>query len=113
MKPTDDTDPEVERLQLERWRTMTPAEKVKRVVDLNAAVRAMIDIRRGVMPDPRINIRIKRHVRDLAIVLLLDLSESLTLGVQGGGTTGKNSFDDQSRAASATAASRADASRTV
>ena len=45
-------------------------------LDLNAAVRAMTDIRRGVMPDPRINIRIVRHVRDLSIVLLLDLSES-------------------------------------
>ena len=45
-------------------------------LDLNAAVRAMVDIRRGIMPDPRINIRIERHVRDLAIVLLLDLSES-------------------------------------
>ncbi len=45
-------------------------------LDLNAAVRAMIDIRRGVMPNPRINIRITRHVRDLAIVVLMDLSES-------------------------------------
>jgi hypothetical protein len=45
-------------------------------LDLNAAIRAMIDIRRGVMPDPRINIRITRHIRDLSIVLLLDLSES-------------------------------------
>jgi hypothetical protein len=45
-------------------------------LDLNAAVRAMIDIRRGVMPDPRINIRITRHTRDLAIVVLMDLSES-------------------------------------
>jgi nitric oxide reductase NorD protein len=45
-------------------------------LDLNAAVRAMIDIRRGIMPDPRINIRISRHIRDLSIVLLLDLSES-------------------------------------
>jgi len=45
-------------------------------LDLNAAVRAMIDIRRGIMPDPRINIRITRHVRDLAIVVLMDLSES-------------------------------------
>jgi hypothetical protein len=45
-------------------------------LDLNAAVRAMIDIRRGVMPDPRINIRIVRHVRDLSIVVLMDLSES-------------------------------------
>ncbi|UHD18851.1 nitric oxide reductase activation protein NorD [Thiocapsa bogorovii] len=45
-------------------------------LDLNAAVRAMIDVRRGTMPDPRINIRITRHVRDLAIVVLMDLSES-------------------------------------
>jgi nitric oxide reductase NorD protein len=45
-------------------------------LDLNAAVRAMIDIRRGVMPDPRINIRITRHIRDLAIVVLMDLSQS-------------------------------------
>ncbi len=45
-------------------------------LDLNAAVRAMIDIRRGVMPDPRINIRIDRHVRDLALLVLMDLSQS-------------------------------------
>jgi len=45
-------------------------------LDLNAAVRAMIDIRRGIMPDPRISIRITRHIRDLAILVLMDLSES-------------------------------------
>jgi len=45
-------------------------------IDLDAAVRAMVDMRRGIMPDPRINIRITRHVRDLSIVLLLDLSAS-------------------------------------
>lgn len=45
-------------------------------LDLNAAVRAMVDIRRGVMPDPRINIRVTRHIRDLAILVLMDLSES-------------------------------------
>jgi len=45
-------------------------------IDLNAAVRAFIDIRRGIMPVPRINIRITRHIRDLAIVVLMDLSES-------------------------------------
>lgn len=45
-------------------------------LDLNAAVRAMIDVRRGTMPDPRINIRITRQIRDLAIVVLMDLSES-------------------------------------
>lgn len=45
-------------------------------LDLNAAVRAMIDVRRSIMPDPRINIRITRHIRDLAILVLMDLSES-------------------------------------
>jgi len=45
-------------------------------LDLNAAIRAMIDIRRGVMPDTRLQIRITRHVRDLAVILLIDLSES-------------------------------------
>jgi hypothetical protein len=45
-------------------------------LDLNAAVRAMIDIRRGIMPDPRINVRIVRKVRDLALVVLMDLSQS-------------------------------------
>jgi hypothetical protein len=45
-------------------------------LDLNAAVRAMVDIRRGAMPDPRINIRVTRHIRDLAVLILLDLSQS-------------------------------------
>ncbi len=45
-------------------------------IDLNAAIRAMIDIRMGQTPDTRINIRIVRKVRDLALVVLLDLSES-------------------------------------
>ena len=45
-------------------------------IDLNAAIRAMIDIRMGQTPDSRINIRIVRKVRDLAIVVLLDLSKS-------------------------------------
>ncbi len=45
-------------------------------IDLNAAIRAMIDIRMGRMPDPRISIRVTRKVRDLAVLVLLDLSES-------------------------------------
>ena len=45
-------------------------------LDLNAAIRAMVDIRRGIMPDPRISIRVTRHIRDLSIVVLMDLSES-------------------------------------
>ncbi len=45
-------------------------------IDIDAAVRAMIDIRRGIMPDPRIGIRITRHLRDLSMIVLMDLSES-------------------------------------
>ncbi|MCU7891599.1 MAG: nitric oxide reductase activation protein NorD [Candidatus Thiodiazotropha sp. (ex Ustalcina ferruginea)] len=63
-------------------------------LDLNAAVRAMIDIRRGVMPDPRINIRISRHIRDLSIVLLLDLSESTNEKI-GDIAEGEAGYEDQ------------------
>jgi hypothetical protein len=34
----DDTDPEVERIQIERWRRMTPAEKAAVVSGLTRAV---------------------------------------------------------------------------
>ncbi|MCG8488675.1 MAG: nitric oxide reductase activation protein NorD [Chromatiales bacterium] len=63
-------------------------------LDLNAAIRAMIDIRRGVMPDPRINIRITRHIRDLSIVLLLDLSESTNEKI-GDIAEGEEGYEDQ------------------
>ena len=62
-------------------------------LDLNAAVRAMIDIRRGIMPDPRINIRITRHIRDLSIVVLMDLSESTNEKV-GGLKEGDAGYDE-------------------
>ncbi|MEJ2059397.1 MAG: VWA domain-containing protein [Gammaproteobacteria bacterium] len=45
-------------------------------IDINAAIRAMIDLRMGEMPDQRINIRYERKLRDLAVLVLLDLSES-------------------------------------
>jgi hypothetical protein len=64
-------------------------------LDLNAAVRAMIDIRRGIMPDPRINIRITRHIRDLSIVVLMDLSES-TNEKLGSIQEGEEGYDDAS-----------------
>jgi len=57
---------------VQRFRHQEDGEEI----DLNAAIRAMIDIRMGQMPDPRINIRIVRKVRDLAVLVLLDLSES-------------------------------------
>ncbi|NOZ52496.1 MAG: nitric oxide reductase activation protein NorD [Gammaproteobacteria bacterium] len=45
-------------------------------IDINAAIRAMIDLRMGHTPDPRINIRYTHKTRDLSVLVLLDLSES-------------------------------------
>ena len=52
-------------------------------IDINAAVDAMIDIRMDRQPDPRITMRNIIHRRDLAIVILLDLSESTNEKVPG------------------------------
>jgi len=56
-------------------------QRIRRVedgdeLDINAAVRAMIDIRMGQQPDTRIMMRNKRNQRDLAVMVLLDMSES-------------------------------------
>ncbi|VAW57022.1 Rubisco activation protein CbbO [hydrothermal vent metagenome] len=45
-------------------------------VDINAAIDAMIAIRMGEQPSPRITMRNVLKTRDLSIVILLDLSES-------------------------------------
>lgn len=45
-------------------------------IDINAAVDAMVQIRMGMQPDPRINIRTHLQIRDMSVVLLVDLSES-------------------------------------
>ena len=45
-------------------------------INLNEAINAMIDIRRGMQPDPRIGIRTTLQIRDLSVILLVDLSES-------------------------------------
>jgi len=45
-------------------------------IDIDAAIRAMTDLRLGQTPDTRINIRHIRKTRDLAVLVLLDLSES-------------------------------------
>ena len=52
-------------------------------VDVNAAIRAMIDIRMGLQPDPRIMMRSVRKVRDISVMVLLDLSESTNEKVAG------------------------------
>ncbi len=45
-------------------------------IDINAAVQAMVDVRMGIQPDPRISIRTRLQLRDLSVLLLIDLSES-------------------------------------
>ena len=52
-------------------------------LDINAAVRAMVDIRTGQQPDTRIMMRYKRNLRDLAVMVLLDMSESANDKVRG------------------------------
>ncbi|MEW6038920.1 MAG: nitric oxide reductase activation protein NorD [Pseudomonadota bacterium] len=52
-------------------------------IDLNAAIGAMIDIRNGRMPEPRFMMRNVRKVRDLSVLVLLDLSESTNETVRG------------------------------
>ncbi|HHI92432.1 MAG TPA: VWA domain-containing protein [Gammaproteobacteria bacterium] len=45
-------------------------------IDINAAVDAMVSLRMGEQPNPRITLRNVLKTRDLAVVVLLDLSES-------------------------------------
>ncbi len=56
-------------------------------LDLNAAVRSMIDMRMGVQPDTRIMMRNVRKVRDLSVMLLIDLSDSTNDVVLGSEST--------------------------
>ncbi len=46
-------------------------------LDLDVALRSLIDFKSGTTPDPRINMSHKTSGRDIAVLLLLDLSESL------------------------------------
>ena len=52
-------------------------------LDINAAVDAMVAARIGISPDPRITMRNVINRRDLAVVILLDLSESTNEKVRG------------------------------
>lgn len=52
-------------------------------LDINAAVDAMVMARLGMQPDPRITMRNVINRRDLAVVILLDLSESTNETVRG------------------------------
>ena len=52
-------------------------------IDINAAIASTIDLRMGMQPDPRIMMRSVRKVRDISIMVLVDLSESTNEQVSG------------------------------
>jgi len=56
-------------------------------LDVNALVEAQIDLRMHRQPDERIYVRNIRQVRDLSVLVLLDLSESTNEMVEGTDTT--------------------------
>ena len=47
-------------------------------LDLDVAIRSLIDFKSGAMPDPRINMSHRHDGRDIAVTLLLDLSASIS-----------------------------------
>lgn len=52
-------------------------------IDINAAISSLTDIRMGQYPDPRVMMRAVRKVRDISVLVLLDLSESTNNKVNG------------------------------
>jgi hypothetical protein len=56
-------------------------------LDLDVALRSLIDFKGGATPDPRINMSHRTNGRDISVMLLLDLSESLNEKAAGGSQT--------------------------
>ncbi len=56
-------------------------------LDLDVALRSLIDYKSGSSPDPRINMSHRTDGRNIAVTLLVDLSESLNEKVGGSGQT--------------------------
>jgi nitric oxide reductase NorD protein len=56
-------------------------------LDLDIALRALIDFKAGSTPDPRINMSQRTNGRNIAVTVLLDLSESLNERTVGSGQT--------------------------
>jgi len=52
-------------------------------LDLDVAIRSLIDFKGGAAPDPRINISHRTDGRNVAVMLLLDLSQSLSEKAEG------------------------------
>lgn len=56
-------------------------------LDLDVAIRSLIDFKSGAQPDPRINMSHKHDGRNIAVMLLLDLSASLNEKAAGSNQT--------------------------
>lgn len=56
-------------------------------LDLDACINAIIDLRTGVPPDPRVHAILGRQQRDLSVLVLLDLSQSTNDRVANADTT--------------------------
>ncbi len=56
-------------------------------LDLDVAIRSLIDFKGGATPDPRINMSHTTAGRDISVMLLLDLSQSLNETAAGSGQT--------------------------
>ncbi|HKQ25821.1 MAG TPA: VWA domain-containing protein [Burkholderiales bacterium] len=56
-------------------------------LDLDACINATIDLRAGVPPDPRVHAILGRQLRDLSVLVLLDLSQSTNDKVANADTT--------------------------
>ena len=56
-------------------------------LDLDVAIRSLIDFKGGATPDPRINMSHRTDGRDITVMVLLDLSESLNEKVADGSQT--------------------------
>jgi nitric oxide reductase NorD protein len=52
-------------------------------IDINAAIRAMTDLRLGILPDDRIMMSSLRKTRDISVLVLLDLSGSANQKIHG------------------------------
>ncbi|MBI5042154.1 MAG: VWA domain-containing protein [Gammaproteobacteria bacterium] len=68
---------------VQRVRNMEDGDEI----DINAAIDAMVAMRMGEQPSPRITMRNVLKNRDLAVVVLMDLSESTNETVQGSDKT--------------------------
>lgn len=68
-------------------------------LDLDVALRSLIDFKGGASPDPRINMSHRTDGRNLAVMVLLDLSQSLADKVRVGASGGEQSILELSQEA--------------